>query len=247
MYSFNPSQVLDGLVSWIRDWFERNGKDCNAVIGLSGGKDSTIVAAFCVRALGAERVIGVSMPDGSQGENGAREIAAYLGIRYIVAPITGLTQAFRDLQGPDFHWSAQSTLNIPPRVRMAMLYAIAQSNNGRVSCNCNLSEDWIGYSTRWGDDCGDFRPISNLTVTEVRAIGRLMGLPAEWIDKIPDDGLPGSSPDEVKIGFTYETLDLYIRGLAQPDPATRARIDSMHTRNLFKLSMPESFMPDFTA
>lgn len=238
---FNAEKTKDALVQWIRDWFERNGKGCNAVIGLSGGKDSTIVAALCAEALGKERVIGVSMPDGCQGENDADKIAAYLGIRYIVAPITAITSAFHET---DLGWSHQATLNLPPRIRMTMLYAISQSNNGRVSCNCNLSEDWIGYSTRWGDDSGDFRPISGLTVTEVRQIGYVLGLPSQWVDKTPDDGLPGSSPDEVKIGFSYETLDRYIRGQQEPEPEIKARIDRMHATNLFKLSMPENFKPE---
>lgn len=245
---FDVEKVKEQLIIWIRDWFERNGKGCNAIVGLSGGKDSTCVAALCVEALGKDRVIGVSMPDRNQSINDADKIAEFLGIRYICAPIDSMTAGFREtalkLGIEDFAWSKQAEMNIPARIRMTTLYALAQSFNGRVSCNCNLSEDWVGYSTRWGDDAGDFRPISKLTVTEVRALGHSMGLPGEWVDKTPDDGLPNSSPDEVKLGFTYETLDKYIRGIETPDEATKANIDRRHALNLFKLSMPECYDPD---
>ena len=123
-----------------------------------------------------------------------------------------------------------------------MLYAISQTHNGRVTNNCNMSEDWIGYSTRYGDSVGDFAPICNLTVTEVRAIGHAMGIPAKWVDKTPDDGLPGSSPDEVKFGFTYDLLDKYIRDGVEPEnKEIKDKIDAMHKKNLFKLRYMDCF------
>jgi len=234
----NYAKVREELVNWIRDWFEKNGKDCNAVLGLSGGKDSTICAALLVEALGKERVIGVAMPDKKQGLNQADLIAEHLGIRFIKASISGITAQFDhmwyEFGDEDFHWSEQTVQNIPPRIRTTMLYAIAQTYDGRVCCCDNASENYLGYSTFGGDDFGSFSPIGNLTVTEIRAIGDLMGLPAEWVHKTPDDGLPNSKPDETKFGFTYETLDKYIRGTEVPAPEIKEKIDRMHTATQFK-------------
>ncbi len=231
-------KVKDEVIQWIRDWFELNGKNCNAVLGLSGGKDSTVCAALLAEALGPERVIGVAMPDYNQGLNGATEIAKYLGIKLFVMPIYGITAGFRGMWhmigDEDFKWSKQSEQNIPPRIRMTLLYAVAQSFNGRVCCCDNASENYIGYSTLFGDDAGSFSPLGNLTVTDVRAIGNLLELPHDWVFKKPDDGLPNSKPDEEKFGFSYETLDKYIRGEEMPDDETRAKIDAMHENSQFK-------------
>ena len=245
---FDANKTKEQLIVWIREWFERNGPGCNAIVGVSGGKDSTIVAALCKEALGADRVIGISMPDKNQGVNDADEICNFLGIRYMRISIEEVTAAMSricDGTGVNaFELSHQAQQNIPPRVRMMVEYAVGQTYNGRVSCNCNLSEDWIGYSTRWGDASGDFSAFANLTVTEVRQIGHALGLPSKWVEKTPDDGLPHSSPDEVKFGFTYETLDKYIRGIETPPEDIRLKIDNMHAKNLFKLKMPEGFMPE---
>ena len=117
---------------------------------------------------------------------------------------------------------------------MTMLYAIAQTFNGRVCCCDNASENYLGYSTLFGDDAGSFAPLGNLTVTEIRAIGDLLGLPYEWVHKTPDDGLPHSSADEEKFGFSYETLDKYIRFNVEPEPEIKSRIDRMHGNSQFK-------------
>ena len=242
---FNVEKTTNDLIQWIKDWFEENGKGCNAVLGISGGKDSTIVAALLVRALGLDRVIGVAMPEEGQGINGADEICKHLGIRYVYAPIGGAVNAFHLMHmatlDPALKWSEQSEQNIPPRVRMTMLYAIAQSNNGRVAGTCNLSEDYLGYFTKHGDGASDFEPLANLTVTEILQIGDYLGLPYEWVHKKPDDGLPNSSPDEEKFGFSYATLDKYIRGYEEPDSETKAKIDAWHNRNLFKLRPVKKF------
>lgn len=236
--SFNVQKIKDELVQWIKDWFEKNGKGCKAVLGLSGGKDSTICAALLAEALGPENVIGVAMPDEHQGLNEADKIAEYLGIRFMYAPINGITQGFNSIWyafgDEDFKWSEQSIQNIPPRIRMTMLYAIAQTYNGRVCCCDNASENYLGYSTLFGDDAASFSPLGNLTVTEIRAIGDLMGLPKEWVHKIPDDGLPYSSTDEEKYGFSYETLDKYIRFGIEPDKEIKEKIDRMHENSQFK-------------
>lgn len=250
MYSFNAPEIRDRLVAWIRNWFEKNGKDCNAIVGLSGGKDSTIMAALCVEALGKERVIGVGMPDKGQDLHGADEIAQFLGIRFIEANIGGMTTALKQTfadgrQLPQNPWwfdmSVQAEQNMPPRLRMVMLYAISQSNNGRVMGTCNLSENYIGYLTKFGDGASDVEPMAELTVTELLQIGDLMGIPAKWVHKIPTDDLPHSKTDEEKFGFTYATLDKYIRGLETPCPEIKEKIDRMHRNNLFKLQLVDTF------
>lgn len=223
-------------IEWIRGWFDANGPTCTAVLGMSGGKDSTIAAALCARALGPERVVGIAMPADGQGLNDADEICSYLGIRYLCLPI-GRIEAECDALGvlmPQGEFSMQSIQNIPPRIRMTVLYAAAQSLNGMVANTCNLSEDYIGYATLFGDAAGSFAPLGGLVVREVKEIGHDLGLPARWVDKIPDDGLPGSCPDEAKFGFSYETLDRYIREGVCEDPEIKDKIDGMHRRNLFK-------------
>ncbi len=252
MYSFDAIETRKKLVNWIRDWFEQNGPGCNAVVGLSGGKDSTIMAALCVEALGVERVIGVGMPDSGQDLHGADRIAHHLGIRFVEACIGGMTTALKQLfsEGAsrandpwDFELSVQAEQNMPPRLRMVTLYAISQSNNGRVMGTCNLSENYIGYLTKFGDGASDVEPLANLTVTELLQIGDLMGIPYEWVHKIPTDDLPHSKTDEEKFGFTYATLDRYIRGIETPDEPTREKIDRMHRNNLFKLRPVDTFDP----
>lgn len=250
MYTFNALETKNKLVAWIRDWFEKNGNGCNAVVGLSGGKDSTIMAALCVEALGKDRVIGVGMPDNGQDLHGADRIAAYFGIRFIEANIGGMTTALKQMfaEGKNqtenpwgFDMSVQAEQNMPPRLRMVTLYAISQSNNGRVMGTCNLSENYIGYLTKFGDGASDVEPMANLTVTELLQIGDLMGIPAEWVHKIPTDDLPHSKTDEEKFGFTYATLDKYIRGLETPEPEIKEKIDRMHRNNLFKLQLVDTF------
>ena len=246
MKEIDIKQVKDECIKWIRNWFEINGKGCNAVLGLSGGKDSTIVAKLCVEAIGKDRVIGVAMPDTLQGLNEANKIAEYLGIKFICAPIDRITNEYKNIfTGTEA--STQTLQNIPPRVRMTMLYAIAQTYNGRVIGTCNLSENYIGYFTAWGDGVSDCEPLANLTVTEVRALGHELGLPNEWVDKTPDDGLPHSSPDEVKFGFTYAVLDKYIREGECDDEDIKRKILERHNKNLFKmkrLALP-SYLPYF--
>ena len=239
---FNAEKVKNECVQWIRDFFEQNGKGCNAVVGISGGKDSSIVAALCVEALGRDRVIGVLMPCGEQHDiDMAKLLVDTLGIRHYIVNIKdaveGITNAI------PFELSEQSRTNLPSRVRMATLYAVSQTHNGRVANTCNLSEDWVGYSTRYGDSVGDFSPCSNLTVQEMKAIGRLIGLPDVLVDKVPIDGLCGKT-DEDNLGFTYAELDRYIRTGEIEDLDKKAKIDRMHKMNLFKLQLMPSFEPE---
>ena len=242
MYSFNAQKVKDECVQWIREFFENNGKGCNAVVGISGGKDSSIVAALCVEALGKDRVIGVLMPCGEQSDiDMAKLLVDTLGIKHYIINIKdaveGLTNAL------PFELSDQSRVNLPPRIRMSTLYAVSQSHNGRVANTCNLSEDWVGYSTRYGDSAGDFSPCSFITVAEMKQIGRLLGLPDALIDKAPSDGLCGKT-DEDNLGFTYAELDRYIREGVIENQEHKALIDRKHEINKFKLELMPAFKPE---
>ena len=241
-YNFDAEKTLERCVKWIADFFEENGKGCNAIVGISGGKDSSVVAALCVKALGADRVIGVLMPNGNQHDiDMARLLVNHLGIKNyeinIKDSVDGLMGAL------PFETMAQTVQNIPPRIRMATLYAVAQSHNGRVANTCNLSEDYVGYATRYGDGAGDFSPLCNLTVAEVKALGRELGLPDVLVEKVPIDGLCGKT-DEDNLGFTYAVLDRYIRTGEIDDSAIKEKIDAKHKLNLFKLKLMPSFNPN---
>lgn len=241
-YHFDASAAAEACVQWIRDWFELNGKGCNAVVGISGGKDSSVVAALCVKALGKERVLGVLMPQGEQFDiDYSHELCEFLGIKKLIVNVGKTVEALKEALG--FEPTSQTVTNIPPRVRMTVTYAVAQSHNGRVANTCNLSEDWVGYSTRYGDSAGDFSPISHFTVQEVKAIGRYLGLPEKFVEKPPIDGLCGKT-DEDNLGFTYAVLDAYIREGIEPEPETKARIDRLHEINKFKLKYMDCFEYD---
>ena len=238
---FDAEKVKNECTAWIRDFFEKNGPGCNAVVGISGGKDSSVVAALCVESLGRDRVIGVLMPCGEQSDlDKAQLLVDTLGIKHYIINIKDAVEGV--IKNIPFELQDQSRINLPPRIRMATLYAVSQSNNGRVANTCNLSEDWVGYSTRYGDSVGDFSPCSMLTVNEVKQIGRLLGLPAVLVDKVPSDGLCGKT-DEDNLGFTYAVLDRYIREGVIDDPAAKERIDTLHKRNLFKLQFMPVFKP----
>lgn len=231
---FEAEKVKNACVQWIRTFFDENGKDCNAIVGISGGKDSSVVAALCAEALGRERVIGVLMPCGKQSDiDMAYLLVEHLGIRHIEVNIEKTVSSALESLG-DLPVAAQTRINLPPRIRMATLYAVGQSMNGRVANTCNLSEDYVGYATRYGDGAGDFSPLAHLTVTEVRAIGRALALPQVLIDKPPIDGLCGKT-DEENLGFTYDVLDRYIRTGEIEDMEIRKKINRLHRQNLFKL------------
>lgn len=239
---FDARKVTDQCIIWIRKFFEENGEGCNAVVGISGGKDSSVVAALCVEALGKERVIGVLMPCGKQQDiYMSYKLVQHLGIRHyeinIQQAVEAITKSMAFL--PEF--TIQAKINLPARVRMTTLYAVSQSMNGRVANTCNLSEDWVGYATRYGDGAGDFSPLCNLTVTEVKEIGKVLGLPEELVEKTPIDGLCGKT-DEENLGFTYAELDKYIRTGIMEDPEKKKRIDSLHEKNLFKVKPMPGFV-----
>ena len=245
-YSFDAKKTKDEIVTWIRNYFRKNGSDCNAVIGMSGGKDSTIVAALCCEALGKDRVFGVIMPNTAMKDSDiAVEICEYLDIDYMDINIGEAYDSLtEELAANDIKLSSNAATNLPARLRMSTLFMVAQSVNGRVANTCNYSEDYIGWATLFGDGAGQFSPLGKLTVTEVKWIGYELGLPKKFIEKTPADGLTDKS-DEDNFGFTYQFLDRYIRtGDFGNDTAIAARIDKMHDANTFKLLPMPMYKPN---
>ena len=240
--SFDALKVKNDIVKWIQDWFEINGKGCKGVLGISGGKDSSVVAALLVEALGKENVVGVLMPNGEQFDIDVSEaLVKHLGIKsYVVNIKEAYDGVISELNKSGIELTPQAVTNLPPRLRMTTVYAVSQCVNGRVANTCNLSEDWVGYSTRYGDSAGDFSPLARLTVQEVKEIGRALGLPDMFVDKVPIDGLCGKT-DEDNLGFTYATLDRYIREGVCEDEEIKAKIDRMHRINQFKLELMPVF------
>lgn len=241
-----PNKTKTAIVEWIKDYFQKYAPGASAVVGISGGKDSSVTAALCVEALGKERVIGVTMPNGVQPDiDDSHALIAYLGIAHISLNIQGATGALeqallqdavlRDLSGKE-ELTRQTQINLPPRIRMTALYAVAQMlpNGGLVVNTCNRSEDYVGYSTKYGDAAGDLSTLGDFTVREVLQLGEALGLPKRLIHKTPSDGLSGLS-DEDNLGFSYAMLDDYIEQGVCPDPVIRDKIDRLHQRNLHKL------------
>ncbi len=242
----NPTKTTENVIAWIQKYFQENLPTASAVIGISGGKDSSVAAALCTKALGKDRVIGVTMPDGQQSDlEDSHRLIRHLGIRHIEVNIQEMTQAFRHTFANNEAFGqvtgkkgleGEAGINMPPRVRMTTLYGIAQSvaGGGLVVNTCNASEDYVGYSTKFGDAAGDFSPLSSFTVEEILQIGEVLGLPDELVHKTPSDGLSGKS-DEDKLGFTYKQLDHYIATGKCEDAAIKERINRLHVRNLHKL------------
>jgi len=241
---FDAGKTKEELVNWVRDYFEKNGKDCGAVVGISGGKDSSVTAAVCAQALGPNRVYGVLMPQGEQHDIAySRELVEHLGIKHFVINIKDSVDALlASIKEGGLSANRQAAINIPARIRMTTLYAVSAIVNGRVANTCNLSEDWVGYATKYGDGAGDFSPLSHLTVAEVMAIGRELALPSKFIEKVPEDGLSGLS-DEENLGFSYEVLDRYIREGVCEDPAIAEKIERLHQLNIHKLKLMPCFCP----
>ena len=247
MYKFDVKEVKKELIKWIQAWFKENGDGCNAVIGISGGKDSTVTAALLVEALGKDRVVGVLMPNGVQADIGdSKKVVEFLDIKNITVNIKdaveaekkNVIEALKTIGKEEL--TDQTIINLPPRIRMSTLYAVSQTLNGRVINTCNLSEDWVGYSTRYGDSAGDVSPLANLTVGEVKELGMELGLPRELVYKAPSDGLCGKT-DEDNLGFTYATLDNYLRTGVCEDENIKNIIDRKHRINKFKLELMPSY------
>ena len=237
---FNAEKEKNRIIGWIRDWFKKNGPGASAVIGISGGKDSSIVAALCVEALGRDMVIGVLIPNGVQRDIGdAERLVRHLGIKSYTININGAYEAIQEaLTEAGLTNTQPEQQNLPPRLRMSVLYAVAQDlpGGGRVANTCNLSEDYIGYSTKYGDSAGDMSPLAEYTVTEVLEIGDELNLPYDLVHKTPSDGLCGMT-DEENFGFSYSVLDKYIRTGICDDEDIKNKIDRMHEMNKHKLEL----------
>lgn len=214
-YEFNALEVLTDLKNWVKKYFAENGSDAPAVVGISGGKDSTIAAALLAEVLGKDRVIGVMMPQGEQRDiEAAQEVCARYCGRVIELNIGDICNTFfKTFDSSLLEKNNGVVSNTPPRIRMAMLYAVAAATNGRVCNTSNLSERIVGWSTKWGDACGDFAPLAQLTVSELLKIGKLLKIPEHLNFKIPEDGLTGKS-DEENLGVSYNSIDKYIRKIA---------------------------------
>lgn len=253
----------EACINWIKDYFKDNPEG-KAIIGISGGKDSTIAAALCVEALGADRVIGVLMPNGVQSDiRDSYDVCQYLSIYFIEANIEDAYESIRDEIGKSLNFNGcrnpyttvygnpMIKTNLPARLRMATLYAVAALYpNSRVVNTCNASEDYVGYSTKFGDAAGDFSPLGKLTVREILEIGDELGLPHHLVHKTPSDGMCGKS-DEDNLGFTYEQLDDHILGTGDVDMETRIKIERLHYATRHKYQPMPTFNPyegviDFT-
>lgn len=240
MYLFDVEKVTNELVDWIKDWFDKNGKDCNAIIGISGGKDSTVAAALCVKALGKDRVIGIMMPNHCQSDmDDSIRVCETLGIKHHTVDIGIAVDSLLNnihIRTDIDKFSEQTLTNLPSRMRMVTLYAISQTYNGRVINTCNLSENICGFSTLYGDHAGDVSLFDELTVTEIKTIGHYLGLPTELVDKAPSDGLTGKT-DEENFGFTYDVLDEFIRTGICTDKSAKYKILLRYNSGKFKTSL----------
>lgn len=232
------SKLKDSVIKWIQDTVG----DCHVVIGISGGKDSSICAALCVEALGVSKVHGVLLPCGMQKDiDKAYELVKYLGIAHSVHNIKPTYEEMNTSISQTYIINDCYSTNTPARIRMTYLYGVAAClGNARVCNTCNKSEDWVGYSTKYGDSAGDFAPIADLTVREVKALGYELELPQDLIEKTPDDGMSGKS-DEEKLGFTYAELDEYITSGKIENLEHKEKIDRMHKANLHKLQLMPKF------
>lgn len=243
--------LTEDLIKWTRESIESSGGS-KAIIGISGGKDSSVVAALCVKALGNSNVVGVLMPNGIQDDiSYARELCSLLKIKNVEINIRDITNSMlNELNQTSIgtnlfkEVSDDTEINIPPRVRMTLLYAISQSiDKSRVINTSNISEDWIGYATVYGDTAGAISPLGMLTSDEVIQVGKYLGLPDKFLSKVPSDGLTGKT-DEDNFGFSYEVLNKYIREGIIEDEKTKEKIDRMHRFSRFKFLQIPMYSPD---
>ena len=241
---------IENITKWIRTQVPEGGK---AVLGISGGKDSTIAAALCVKALGVNNVMGVLMPNGVQKDiEDSRRVCEYLDIFSIEVNIEeayedvlngiGNALAYEGWPHPEcVRDNGMIRTNLPARLRMSTLYAVAALYpNSRVVNTCNYSEDYVGYSTKYGDAAGDFSPLGSMTVREVLAIGDALGLPYDLVHKTPSDGMCGKT-DEDNLGFTYEQLDDYILHTRHVDMDTIEKIERLHRATRHKYTSIPTF------
>jgi len=225
------------LIQWIKDYFAINGPKSKAIIGLSGGIDSSLTLALCVEALGADRVVGVLLPNGQQEDiDYSIELVDLFKIKYHTINIELAMNAIYSTLGIyGLELNEMVTINTPARMRMLMLYNISAIEGGRVSCNCNFDEDFVGYSTKFGDDAGDFALLKNLLKSELKEVAKLTILPQRYIDKTPIDGLCGQS-DEERMGVTYDEIEEYIKNVIVTDVIHENQIKKLHEYGLHKVN-----------
>lgn len=237
---FDPAKQVLEIERFIKDYFVQNGTpDTKAIIGISGGKDSTIAAALLVRALGPDRVVGVMMPNGYQNDiDDAKRVCEILGIQHYLVDIgDSLATLYNRLLSvaPDAENPLPPVVitNTPARIRMATLYAIAGLVGGRVCNTGNASEAFIGYTTKYGDLAGDFALLKNLTVRDIYAIGDYLELPMNLVHKSPADGMSGKA-DEDNTGIPYDAIDDYLINDIYPEQSIYEKMIAAHQRNLHK-------------
>ncbi len=247
-YRFNAEKARDGLVEAVRSIAASQGFD-KVVVGISGGKDSTVTAALCARALGKENVYGVMLPDGVQKDlSDSLRVCGALGIRRRIVNIGTLHDALKavtDQLGPasgegefTVPVSRQSDINVGPRLRMTVLRYIAQALGARLAGTGNLSEATVGYCTKDGDTSCDFAVLGALTSVEVVAVGSVMPeIPRDLVEKTPSDGLTGKS-DEENLGLSYRDIHLFIREGTCGRAETDERIRAKERANMHKRRMP---------
>ena len=233
----DAEKEVQHIVDEIKHYFVKNGNEnTKAVIGISGGKDSTIAAALLVRALGKDRVIGVRMPNGYQIDaKDAAEVCAILGIQsYHINIGDAYEHMCAAFVSTGLPVGPQIKTNTPARLRMTALYMVAAAVGGRVINTGNASEFYVGYTTKYGDLAGDFAILRDYYVRDVYAIGDVLTeLPYELVHKTPGDGMSGKT-DEDNMGFTYEVLDAYLLDFVNPDYDTLRNIEERHKRNMHK-------------
>ena len=250
--------MKDRVIEWIKAYFRDNG-DGYAIIGISGGKDSTICAALLKEAIGAERIIAVMMPNGQQVDiDDSYAVCDFLKIPEENRFEVNIEDAFKSIKNEVYAGCSQYAIwhkstvedndivktNLPSRLRMSVLYTVAAFyDNARVCNTSNASERYIGYSTKWGDGVGDFSPLANLTVREVLKIGDELALPAYLVYKEPSDGMSGKS-DAEKLGFSYEELDALLLENAGIGIEKEEKIHRLHRINKHKTEPIPMFCPD---
>ena len=246
MREFNVAKQTKQLIEFTRNWFNQFGEDSKAIIGISGGKDSSVTAAVLKEAIGADRIRAIIMPNGEMSDlDDAKLLVDFLNLSYEIVPITDYYNAAISTfeKASIFQVTKDLRINLAPRLRMSTLYAVAQGQDtiSFVVNTCNASEDYVGYSTKYGDAAGDVSLLQDFTVTEVLQIGEYLGLPDSLVHKTPSDGLSGMS-DEDKLGFTYAQLDEYISGNTEGIPAdVITSIERKHVANLHKLQLMPAY------